>query len=59
MRRHIQQHGGPVEYEVSVSYRDNHKTPSSVHIRAVDKHGDVIVDERVANGRRQKTKCCP
>jgi RHS repeat-associated protein len=59
VRRQIEQHGGPVHYEVEVHYRDNHRTPSSVHIRATDKHGNVIVDERIANGRRQKTSCCP
>jgi RHS repeat-associated protein len=59
VRRHIQQNGGPVSYEVRVNYRDNHQRPSSVHIRAVDKHGNVIADERIANGRRQRSGCCP
>jgi RHS repeat-associated protein len=58
VRRFIQQNGGPVEYTVDVNYQDNHKTPSSVRIRAVDKDGNVIADEKIVNGKRQNTACC-
>jgi RHS repeat-associated protein len=59
VRRHIQKNGGPVKYEVRVQYKDNHKTPSSVTITATDKNGKVIAKAHIANGKRQKTGCCP
>jgi RHS repeat-associated protein len=58
VRRHIQKNGGPVKYTVTVNYKNNHKTPSSVHIVATDKNGKVIVDKKVVNGKRQKQQCC-
>jgi RHS repeat-associated protein len=59
VRRHIQKNGGPVKYTVTVNYKNNHKTPSSVTIKAVDKNGKVIVDVKIKNGKRQKQSCCP
>jgi len=34
------------------------RTDVSVHIYAIDQNGNVLVDDTVVNGQRQKTKCC-
>jgi RHS repeat-associated protein len=46
---------------VTVHYDNNdpNSMPKSVHIYALDKNGNVIVDEHIDNGKRQKRGCCP
>ncbi len=49
---------GSVTMEVRVEYDGENPTPSTVNMYALDENGNVIVDERIENGRRQNTKCC-
>ncbi len=50
--------GDTVLVEVVPNYKGNDLIPESISIYAIDQKGNVIVDERVQNGLRQKTKCC-
>jgi RHS repeat-associated protein len=47
--------------QVTAHYDNNdpHSPPTSIHVYALDQHGNVLVDEHVQNGQRQKQKCCP
>jgi RHS repeat-associated protein len=44
--------------EVTVQYDGDNPTPRSVRIYAIDKDGNVIYDDTVMNGQRQKKSCC-
>ncbi|HSU60203.1 MAG TPA: RHS repeat-associated core domain-containing protein [Bryobacteraceae bacterium] len=51
---------GRVLMEVTAEYDGENPRPTAVRMYALNENGEVLVDERVENGRRQKLKsnCC-
>lgn len=59
IRRYLQNNpSGSVTLEVRVEYDGTNPRPTAVHMYALDENGNVLVDERIQNGRRQNTACC-
>ncbi len=55
---HVRTTGQPVLVEVTPHYSGNNPLPDSVHMYALDHHGNVIADAVVHNGQYQNHTAC-